>query len=138
MAARSRYHRTHELRNRRCREALTQRIVRGCSGGPSGQISVWAHSRFTAAEGGIMTNFIGTTNDDTLTGTTGADSLSGLGGNDSLSGLGGNDTLVGGSGNDTLDGGVSSDRADYSTETANIYADLTTGSATGAGNDVLL
>jgi Ca2+-binding RTX toxin-like protein len=53
------------------------------------------------------------------TGTTGNDSLKGQAGNDLLDGGAGNDTLVGGNGNDTLDGGTGSDTMDG-----------------GAGNDI--
>lgn len=79
------------------------------------------------AGGGL--EIIGTNGDD--------DSLSGSSSAETIYGRYGDDVLSGGAGNDTLNGGVGSDTADYSGETAAITANLSTGSATGAGTDTL-
>jgi Ca2+-binding RTX toxin-like protein len=63
--------------------------------------------------------------------------LDGRAGNDYLEGGNGNDTLIGGLGNDNLVGGAGSDTASYADAAAGVVADLATGTATGAGNDIL-
>ena len=60
-----------------------------------------------------------------------ANTLYGNGGNDTLSGLDGNDTLVGGLGADALLGGNGFDVASYTTSTAGVSVNLTTGAASG-------
>ncbi len=101
---------------------------------------------------------------DFLTGLAGNDVLSGNGGNDGLDGGDGNDSLdagvgddwlvggagndllnagegydylEGGSGDDTLAGGDGIDTVVFHDAAAGVKVDLTTGVATGAGNDVL-
>ncbi len=64
-----------------------------------------------------------------LIGGLGDDALYGGAGTDSLSGGDGNDTLSGGSGADTLYGGAGMDYLDYSTSTAAVSVNLTTGVA---------
>src|SRR5262245_47953389 len=61
------------------------------------------------------------------------DVLSGLAGNDMLFGGSGNDTLDGGPGADIMLGGAGSDTADYSSSSAGVTVNLTTG--VGAGGD---
>src|SRR5262249_34917348 len=77
--------------------------------------------------------------------TAGADTVHGLGGNDSIDGGegsdqlfgdGGDDTLAGGLGNDSLNGGAGFDLAIFA-EPAGVSVNLTTGRATGEGNDTL-
>ena len=73
-------------------------------------------------------NALGGSGSDTLTGTTGANTLTGGPGNDALSG---------GDGDDRLDGGDGRDRVLYGSATAGVTVNLTAGSATGQGTDVL-
>jgi len=75
--------------------------------------------------------------DDLLVGNGGDNGLGGLGGNDILLGRGGNDTLLGHEGNDSLAGGDGQDRAAYWNAPGPVTADLTSGTATGEGNDTL-
>jgi len=75
---------------------------------------------------------------DSLTGSSGNDLIQGDAGNDTLIGGSGNDTLIGGMGNDSLVGGLGMDTASYTTATAAVTVNLTTGLATGgAGSDTL-
>jgi streptogramin lyase/Ca2+-binding RTX toxin-like protein len=62
-----------------------------------------------------------------------ADVLHGLAGNDMLFGGSGNDTLDGGPGADVMLGGAGTDTADYSSSSAGVTVNLTTG--VGAGGD---
>ena len=93
-------------------------------------------------------NVLGSAQSDTLIGASGT--------LNTLSGLGGNDTLYGNLEGDYLDGGTGTNTADYSSETASIVANLTTGRAyftssssydalvsiqnvlSGSGNDTLI
>jgi Ca2+-binding RTX toxin-like protein len=82
----------------------------------------------------------GSTAGNVLSGGPGNDTISGLGGADVLNGGPGNDTLSGGPGNDTLNGGDGIDWADYSSAGAGgvgVTVNLTTGQASGEGNDTL-
>ncbi len=72
---------------------------------------------------------VGTEANDRLTGTAGDDTICGLGGNDVIAGSGGDDTIVGGAGCDT---------ADFGRAGSKVTADLRTGTASGAGNDLLI
>ena len=87
-------------------------------------------------------NASGGTYDDTLIGDSGNNILDGSSGNDKLYGGLGSDVLVGGkgAGNDLLDGGEGFDYADYSSATAQVIVNLTTGSGTGGqvGTDTLV
>ncbi|MBX9751230.1 MAG: DUF4347 domain-containing protein, partial [Roseococcus sp.] len=76
---------------------------------------------------------------ENITGGAGSDRLTGDGNANLLTGGAGNDTLVGGAGNDTLNGGGDVDTADYSSATANLTANLSTGVATDGlgGTDCL-
>ena len=76
--------------------------------------------------------------DDTIWGDGGNDNVKGGAGNDRLLGNSGADTLMGGAGNDFLDGGSSNDTADYSGATGAITLNLASGTATGAGSDILV
>ena len=87
-----------------------------------------------------MTNYTGTSGDDTLVGSTGNDNIGGLEGNDLLIGLAGNDVLVGdagddtffgGSGNDALFGGSGKDTADYEGSLAAVTVRLVDGNGYG-------
>jgi Ca2+-binding RTX toxin-like protein len=93
--------------------------------------------------------FYGSAVDNAFWGGKGNDVLDGREGNDKLSGDEGDDTLVGGAGNDLLDGGIGNDilnggigadqliggdgvdAADYSTSSAGVNVNLTTGAASG-------
>jgi Ca2+-binding RTX toxin-like protein len=79
----------------------------------------------------------GGNHDDTLSGGDGNDVLDGGSHNDTLDGGAGDDILIGGQGNDSLDGGTGTDTADYSNSTGGVNVDLTSGTATGDGNDTL-
>ena len=73
-----------------------------------------------------------------LVGGAGGDTLIGGTGNDLLLGRAGNDVLAGRDGDDFLRGGSGEDTAYYGAATASIVADLALGTATGAGQDVLV
>jgi Ca2+-binding RTX toxin-like protein len=75
---------------------------------------------------------------DKIIGGSGADTLSGDAANDSLSGGSGIDFLLGRGGNDALNGGDGFDLASFFTAPGPVTADLTTGTATGEGNDTLV
>ena len=92
--------------------------------------------------------------DDFIDGGAGNDLLNGGEGSDTLLGAAGSDVLIGGPGDDTIDGGVIVDRISYVDYNVASYADAAqgvvvdlgglrgdgssgSGSATGAGNDVL-
>jgi Ca2+-binding RTX toxin-like protein len=89
----------------------------------------------------------GNASDNGLTGNDGANALDGGLGNDVLAAGGGNDTLLGGdgsdvlaggAGNDSLSGGAGDDAVDYSDSVGSITVDLSAGSATGEGTDILV
>jgi len=83
-------------------------------------------------------NGTGNGNNNVITGNSGNNTLSGGDGNDTLNGADGNDTLIGGAGNDSLVGGNGIDTASYSTATAAVNVNLSSGTATGgAGIDTL-
>ena len=75
--------------------------------------------------------------DDTVHGGNGDDILKGGLGNDQIFGGNNNDRLNGGEGNDRLDGGSGIDWADFDGGAA-INVDLTAGTATGQGSDILV
>ena len=113
-------------------------------------------------------SLMGTNSDDSLTGGSGDDLIPGLGGNDLLTGGDGRDcliggagadVLIGGSGNDILLGGDDGDRlngglgddyidggadgrwddiVDYRLSPSAVVVNLTTGTASGEGNDTLI
>ena len=75
-----------------------------------------------------------------LNGNGGNDTVTGGGSTDTLKGGDGDDWLSGGSDNDALDGGAGVNTADYSGSGAGgvgVNVNLTTGAATGDGNDTL-
>ena len=80
---------------------------------------------------------IGSAFGDEITGSTGNDGLFGGGGNDTINGGDGDDTVGGGIGDDSLTGGAGNDTADFSNASANLTINLTSGSATGQGTDIL-
>jgi Ca2+-binding RTX toxin-like protein len=71
--------------------------------------------------------------DDVLIGNSANNNLQAFFGNDRLEGREGNDSLVGGEGGDILDGGAGIDSVRYSTSSAAVDVDLSTG--LGAGGD---
>jgi Ca2+-binding RTX toxin-like protein len=73
---------------------------------------------------------------NTLNGGAGSDLLWGQAGIDTILGSNGNDTVGGGPGNDRVNGGAGTDLAHFGKATA-VTVNLTTGSATGEGTDVL-
>lgn len=138
-------------------------IIRGSGGNDlvcagSGNDLVNAGSGNDRVDGGSGSNvLVGRAGRDKLTGASGADFLEGGGGNDVLSGgpgpfdalIGGegNDKLIGGSGddillgqsgNDRLEGGDGFDLGSFFTAPTGVTANLTTGVATGDGNDTLI
>jgi Ca2+-binding RTX toxin-like protein len=94
-------------------------------------------------------NVLGGSGADTLTGSNEANVLTGFAGNDTLTGNGGTDVLeggdgddllIGGAGNDAMNGGAGTDTADYASAGAGgvgVNVNLTTGQASGEGNDTL-
>lgn len=90
-------------------------------------------------DAGNDTVYGGTTNaTDFIYGGTGNDLLFGYAGGDSLYGGDNNDTLFGGSGGDRLEGGNDFDFVSYSSVTADLTVNLTSGSAIGEGTDTLV
>jgi Ca2+-binding RTX toxin-like protein len=87
--------------------------------------------------GGGYDRVDGRKGNDTICGGGGNDLLLGKGGHDQLSAGPGNDQLEGGSGNDGLMGDDGDDFVYYVHSSAGVVADLTTGSVTGVGNDML-
>ncbi len=79
----------------------------------------------------------GGSGNDAIVGGDGADTIAGDAGNDWIDGGTGADTISGGAGNDALDGGEDVDTASYAAATAAVAVNLTTGLATGEGNDTL-
>ena len=76
--------------------------------------------------------------EDTLIGGAGDDTLAGGGGDDTLTGGGGgDDTLTGGGGDDVLSGGPGTDTARFAGADTGVTANLDSGTATGAGLDIL-
>jgi Ca2+-binding RTX toxin-like protein len=68
-----------------------------------------------------------------------ADTITGNAANNILNGGQGDDTLDGGTGNDIINGGTGNDTAAYTSATAAVTVNLTSGTAAGgAGSDVLL
>ena len=80
----------------------------------------------------------GTNAADSITGDSNANFFSGNAGNDTILGGDGRDTINGGAGDDSLDGGTGFDIASFANAAAAVTADLSTQSATGDGNDVLI
>ncbi len=75
-----------------------------------------------------------------INGNEGNDALTGGGSTDTLNGGGGDDWLSGGDGNDALNGGEGTDTGDYSGAGAGgvgVTVNLTSGAASGDGNDTL-
>jgi serralysin len=107
------------------------------------------HGGYTIANGVVIENASGGSNDDVLRGNSAANFLKGNNGNDVLEGFDGNDVLdqglgggamYGGNGNDTLiagdgadilDGGSGSDTVDYSRSSSGIIIDTTIGKIDG-------
>ena len=83
---------------------------------------------------------VGDQSGNILNGNAGNDTVRGGAGTDSLNGGDGDDTLEGGAGNDAMNGGEGTDWADYASAGSGgvgVQVNLTTGSATGDGNDTL-
>ncbi|MEM9487559.1 MAG: calcium-binding protein, partial [Myxococcota bacterium] len=68
---------------------------------------------------------------DTLVGTSGNNQFLGAGGNDNINGGAGDDFIIGGVGGDVLNGGNGIDWAIYSSSTAGVTVNLTSGAASG-------
>jgi Ca2+-binding RTX toxin-like protein len=83
---------------------------------------------------------VGDASGNVLNGNGGDDQISGGASNDSLNGGDGNDTIRGGDGNDAIDGGSGTNAVDYTSAGAGgvgVSVNLTTGVASGEGNDTL-
>ncbi len=83
---------------------------------------------------------VGSSAGNVINGNEGNDALTGGGSTDTLNGGGGDDWLSGGDGNDALNGGEGTDTGDYSGAGAGgvgVTVNLTTGAASGDGNDTL-
>jgi len=74
----------------------------------------------------------------TISGTDAADTLRGTSGDDVICAGGGNDTILGQAGNDTVVGGPGVDTVTYAESPNAVVANLTTGTASGQGEDTLL
>jgi len=92
-----------------------------------------------SAAGITLDNISGTDNSEMLNGSTGDDWISDLGGNDTAFGGSGDDTFWVGTGDNLLDGGAGFDTARFGSLTSAIYANLTTGVASGTdGQNTLI
>ena len=83
---------------------------------------------------------VGSNAGNVINGNAGNDALTGGGSTDTLNGGGGDDWLSGGRGNDAMNGGEGTNTADYSGAGAGgvgVNVNLTTGAASGDGNDTL-
>ena len=109
-----------------------------CAGG--GEDYVLAGDGDDKLRGGArMDTLIGGKGRDHMWGGGNTDSLRGGSGDDRLfGGSGHEDSLIGGAGNDLLDGGRGYDLAEFWDSPGGIEADLTTGTATGYGDDELI
>ena len=76
----------------------------------------------------MIENAVGGAGNDKLTGNASANVIDGADGNDTVNGAAGDDTLIGGNG---------SDKASFTGAGSGVNANLSTGSATGDGNDTL-
>lgn len=79
----------------------------------------------------------GTAGRDVICGLGEADVISGAEGDDLIAGGAGADVLIGGGGDDALDGGPGADTADYTASPSAVKVDLTSGRASGLGDDRL-
>lgn len=84
-------------------------------------------------------NVIGSKYNDTITATTSYhhNVIKAGAGHDTVNAGGGDDTIIAGWGNDTVDGGVGIDLISYEEAANKVTVNLTTGLATGFGNDTL-
>jgi Ca2+-binding RTX toxin-like protein len=85
-------------------------------------------------------NLTGSNEANVLTGNAGNDTLTGNGGTDVLNGGDGDDWMIPGAGNDTAAGGAGTDTVDYASAGAGgvgVNVNLTTGQASGEGNDTI-
>jgi subtilisin family serine protease len=73
----------------------------------------------------------------TITGTAAGETLTGTPGNDVIVGLDGDDNLDGAGGNDKLCGGAGADTGNFASAPAAVNANLSAGTATGDGSDML-
>jgi Ca2+-binding RTX toxin-like protein len=80
---------------------------------------------------------VGSAVGNVLNGNAGNDRISGGASADQLNGGGGDDSLAGGEGNDAIDGGEGTNWADYAQAANAVQVNLTTGTASGEGNDAL-
>ncbi|MEM8686901.1 MAG: tandem-95 repeat protein, partial [Pseudomonadota bacterium] len=92
----------------------------------------------TLSGGGWNDYIAGDDGDDIISGDAGYDQLFGGEGDDTISGGSEDDILYGGMGDDDLDGGADNDTAAFNLDNAAVVANLTTGIATGQGNDTLV
>ncbi len=81
---------------------------------------------------------VGDAGDNVLSGRAGNDTLDGMAGNDEHFGSDGNDTIRGRSGDDRYDGGSGLDISTFSLAPVAVNVNLTAGTATGEGADVLV
>jgi Ca2+-binding RTX toxin-like protein len=113
---------------------------RAAQGGP-GEGDPIAGQDVENVEGGSGNDTLTGSNEaNVLNGNGGSDTLTGNGGTDVLNGGDGDDTAIGGAGNDSMDGGAGTDTVDYASAGAGgvgVNVNLTTGQASGDGNDTL-
>jgi D-alanyl-D-alanine carboxypeptidase len=127
---------------------------RGTSGDRAGNVIDIEHQFARAA--GANNQILGLDGNDVLSGGRGADRILGGSGNDRIDGRdgddlladgagndlvrggGGRDLLVAHAGNDRYDGGAGSDTVSFAGARTGMLVDLSTGRATGLGNDTIL
>lgn len=87
--------------------------------------------------GGILEVLVGFEGDDVLSGLGGDDTFQGGEGNDSIDGGDGNDFIEGGPGDDRIEGGLGFDWLDLQQAPGPLSVDLSAGTASGEGTDLL-
>ena len=81
---------------------------------------------------------VGSSHDDVLVGSDTANHLYGGGGDDTIDAGGGDDVITPGPGEDDIDGGPGTDFISFVTATAGVTVNLTAGTASGEGADVVV
>ena len=122
-------------------EACVDRAGGGCGGWPVDEGNPQSGQNVENINGGSGADqLVGSNAGNVINGNEGNDALTGGGSTDTLNGGGGDDWLSGGAGNDALNGGEGTNTADYSGAGAGgvgVNVNLTTGAASGDGNDTL-
>ncbi|PJK30667.1 LamG-like jellyroll fold domain-containing protein, partial [Minwuia thermotolerans] len=106
-------------------------------GGGSEDVAFGTSLDDTLAGNADQDALFGNDGNDIIDGGADSDLVDGGAGNDAIAGGAGQDALVGGLGDDTLDGGADLDVVDFTDAGSAVTVDLTAGTASGEGADVL-